>query len=115
MMIIKIPSSCCSSFDVVISPFSKLESVVLFSTYLFIILSEKIFNLWGLNTGDYNKSCLVMDHRVFQFATRGQCIKGKKLDCFEHNHVFWFKLQCASIVVLLGTAIWWKLKDAVVH
>ena len=55
-----------------------------------------------------------MDHRVFQFATRGQCIKGKKLDCFEHNHVFCFKLQCASIVVLLCTAIWWKSKDAVV-
>ena len=29
------------------------------------------------------------------------CIKGKKLDCFEHKHVFCFKLQCASIVVLL--------------
>ena len=56
-----------------------------------------------------------MDHRIFQFATRGQCIKGKKLDCFEHNHIFCFKLQCASIVVLLCTAIWWKLKDAVVH
>ena len=41
--------------------------------------------------------------------------KGKKLDCIEHNHVFCFKLQCASIVVLLCTAIWWKLKDAVVH
>ena len=54
-----------------------------------------------------------MDHRVFWFATRGQCIKGKKLDCFEHK--FCFKLQCASIVVLLCTAIWWKLKDAVVH
>ena len=54
-----------------------------------------------------------MDHRVFQFATRGQCIKGKKLDCFEHK--FCFKLQCASIVVLLCTAIWWKSKDMVVH
>ena len=58
---------------------------------------------------------VTMDHRVFQFATRGQCIKGKKLDCFEHNYVFCFKLQCASIVVLLSTAIWWKSKDAVVH
>ena len=56
-----------------------------------------------------------MDHRIFRFATIGQCIKGKKLDCFEHNHVFCFKLQCASIVVLLCTAILWKLKDAVVH
>ena len=56
-----------------------------------------------------------MDHRVFRFATRGQCIKGKKLDCFEKNHVFCFKLQCASIVVLLCTAIWWKSKDMVVH
>ena len=56
-----------------------------------------------------------MDHRVFQFATRGQCIKGKKARLFEHNHVFCFKLQCASIVVLLCTAIWWKSKDAVVH
>ena len=56
-----------------------------------------------------------MDHRVFQFATRGQYIKGKKLDCFEQNHVFCFKLQCASIVVLLFTAIWWKSKDVVVH
>ena len=54
-----------------------------------------------------------MDHRVFRFATRGQCIKGKKLDCFEHK--FCFKLQCASIVVLLCTAIWWKSNDAVVH
>ena len=57
----------------------------------------------------------VMDYRVFQFATRGQCIKGKKLDCFEHNHIFCFKFQCASIVVLLCTAIWWKSKNAVVH
>ena len=56
-----------------------------------------------------------MEHRVFQFATRGQCIKEKKLDCFEHNHIFCFKLQCASIVVLLCSAIWWKSKDAVVH
>ena len=56
-----------------------------------------------------------MDHRVFRFATRGQCIKGKKLDCFEKNHVFCFKLQCASIVVLLCTAIWWKSKDMVVN
>ena len=56
-----------------------------------------------------------MDHRVFRFATRGQCIKGKKLDCFEHNHIFCFKLQCAGIVVLLYTAIWWKSKDVVVH
>ena len=56
-----------------------------------------------------------MDHCVFRFATGGQCIKGKKLDCFEHNHVFCFKLQCASIVVLLCTAIWWKSKDVVVH
>ena len=56
-----------------------------------------------------------MDHRIFRFATRGQCIKGKKLDYVEHNHVFCFKLQCASIVVLLCTAIWWKSKDAVVH
>ena len=58
---------------------------------------------------------LPMDHCVFRFATRGQCIKEKKLDGFEHNHVFCFKLQCASIVVLLCTAIWWKLKDTVVH
>ena len=56
-----------------------------------------------------------MDHRIFQFATRGQSIKGKKLDCFHHNQVFCFKLQYASIVVLLCTAIWWKLKNAVVH
>ena len=51
-----------------------------------------------------------MDHHVFRFATRGQCIKRKKLDCFEHNHVFYFKLQCASIVVLLWTAIWWQIE-----
>ena len=54
-----------------------------------------------------------MHHCIFRFATRGQCIKGKKLDCFEHK--FCFKLQCASIVVLLCTAIWWKSKHAVVH
>ena len=51
----------------------------------------------------------LMDHCVFRFATRGQCTKGKKLDCFECNHVFCFKLQCASIVVLLCTAIWWSI------
>ena len=54
-----------------------------------------------------------MDHRVFRLATRGQCIKEKKPDCFEH--IFCFELQCASIVVLLCTAICWKSKDAVVH
>ena len=43
-----------------------------------------------------------MDHCIFQFATRGQCIKGKKLDCFEQKHIFCFKLQCASIVVLFN-------------
>ena len=32
----------------------------------------------------------------------------KKLDCFEHNHIFCFK--CASIVVLLCTAIWWQIE-----
>ena len=56
-----------------------------------------------------------MEHHVFQFATRGQCIKGKKLDCFEHKHIFCFKLQCANIAVLLCTAIWWKSNYAVVH
>ena len=56
------------------------------------------------------KRCLLMDHRIFQFATRGQCIKGKKLDCFEHKHIFCFKLQCASIVYLLCTAIWWQIE-----
>ena len=45
---------------------------------------------------------MTMDHCVFRFATRGQCLKGKKLDCFEHNHVFRFKLQCASIVILFA-------------
>ena len=40
----------------------------------------------------------IMDHRVFRFATRGQCIKGKKLDCFEHNHVFCFKLHCCPLM-----------------
>ena len=56
-----------------------------------------------------------MDHRVFQFPPDGSAYKEKKLDCFEQNHAFCFKLQCASIVVLLCTAIWWKSKDAVVH
>ena len=69
----------------------------------------------------FEESCLLCPKLTtillifFQLTTRGQCIKGKKLDCFEHNSIFCFKLQCASIVVLLGTAIWWKLKDAVVH
>ena len=60
--------------------------------------------------------------RVYQWTTasfdlppEGSAKKEKKLDSFEHNHIFWFKLQCASIVVLLCTAIWWKSKDAVVH
>ena len=57
----------------------------------------------------------IMDHCDFWFATRGQYIKGKKQDCFVHNHIFCFKLRCASIVVLLCTATWWKSKDAVVH
>ena len=52
-----------------------------------------------------------MDHHDFRFAIRGQCIKGKNLDCFEHNHVFCFKLHCASIVVLLCTAIWWQIES----
>ena len=50
-----------------------------------------------------------MDHRVFRFATRGQCIKGKKARLFwTHTHIF--KLQCASIVYLLCTAIWWQIE-----
>ena len=69
------------------------------------------FSIWSLWSMVHHP----LTHRIFWFATRGQCIKGKKLDCFEHNHIFCFKLQCASIVVLLCTAIWWKLKDAVVH
>ena len=39
-----------------------------------------------------------MDHCVFRFATRGQCIKGKKLDRFEHNHIFCFKFQCCTFM-----------------
>ena len=39
-----------------------------------------------------------MDHRVFQFATRGQCIKGKKLDCFEHNHIFCFNCNVLALL-----------------
>ena len=62
-----------------------------------------------------NLKAIKMDHRVFRFATRGQCTKWKKLNCFEDNHRFCFKLQYARIVVLLCTAIWLKLKDVVVH
>ena len=68
-----------------------------------------------MGIGSMVDATYTMDHRVSRFATRGQCIKGKKLDCFQNNHVFCFKLECASIVVLLCTAIWWKSKDAVVH
>ena len=42
-----------------------------------------------------------MDHRVFRFATRGQCIKGKKLDSCEHNHVFC--LNCNVLALLSFT------------
>ena len=43
-------------------------------------------------------SDIPMDHRVFQFATRGQCIKGKKLDCFEHNHIFCFNCNVLALL-----------------
>ena len=78
-----------------------------------IVQIEKGCKFLATNRPQIMHQSLAMDHRVFRFATRGQCIKGKKLDCFEHK--FCFKLQCASIVVLLCTAIWWKSKDAVVH
>ena len=40
----------------------------------------------------------LMDHHVFRFATRGQCIKGKKLDCFEHNHIFCFNCNVLALL-----------------
>ena len=51
----------------------------------------------------------------FNLPPEGSALKENKLDCFEHKHIFCFKLQCASIVYLLCTALWWKSKDAVVH
>ena len=71
---------------------------------------KKFLSLLSLMFGTLVEIENLMDHCVFRFATRWQCIKGKKLDCFEHNHIFCFNLECASIVVLLCTAIWWKIK-----
>ena len=33
-----------------------------------------------------------------------------KLDCFEHKHIYCFKLLCASIVYHLCTALWWQIE-----
>ena len=51
-------------------------------------ISSKSWFLTTNDGADESWPFSTMDHRVFRFATRGQCIKGKKLDCFEHNHVF---------------------------
>ena len=70
-------------------------------------------NFWGIlfTLSKINNNTV----NLFSIDHQRAVHKRKKLDCFEHNSIFCFKLQCASIVVLLGTAIWWKLKDAVVH
>ena len=46
----------------------------------------------------------------FDLPPEGSTKKENKLDCFEHEHIFCFKLQCASIVYLLCTALWWQIK-----
>ena len=51
-----------------------------------------------------------MDHCTFDLPPEGSAKKENKLDCFEHKHIFCFKLQCAGIVYLLCTAIWWQIK-----
>ena len=40
---------------------------------------------------------------------QGSALKENKLDCFEHKHTFCSKLQCAIIVYLLCTALWWQI------
>ena len=46
----------------------------------------------------------------FDLPPEGSAQKENKLDCLEHMHIFCFKLQCASIVYLLRTALWWQIK-----
>ena len=55
-----------------------------------------------------------MDHRIFWFATRGQCIKGKKARLFWTQPRILFQIA-RCIVVLLCTISGGKSKDAVVH
>ena len=51
-----------------------------------------------------------MDHRVFNLPPEGSALKENKLDCFEHQHIFCFKLQFTFYALPTGG----KSKDAVI-
>ena len=84
------------------------------SHVIFLIISYRSLPMNCFNVVSITV-CPAMDHRVFQFATRGQCIKGKKLDCFEHNHIFCF--NCNVLALLSFYALpsggnrktWWSI------
>ena len=43
-------------------------------------------------------------------SPEGNAWKENKLEYFENKNIFCFKLQCASIVYLLCTALWWQIE-----
>ena len=53
-----------------------------------------------------------MDHRVFQFATRGQCIKAKQ--CYLNQNMC-LHLKQSSLFSFYALPSGGKSKDAVVH
>ena len=80
--------------------------------------NELTFSIWEHNIFQCDEMCgygtvvnfLQWTTESFNLSPEGSAWKENKLDCFEHKHIFCFKLQCASIVYLLCTALWWQIE-----
>ena len=53
-----------------------------------------------------------MDHRAFQFATGGQCIKENKLDCFEQKQILYLICNVLALFTFYAPPSGGKWKGA---
>ena len=51
-----------------------------------------------------------MDHHVFRFATRGQCIKGKQCYPLQFKTKYVLVFKTIQLIFLLCTALWWQIE-----
>ena len=56
-----------------------------------------------------------MDHCTFNLPPEGSAKKENKLDCFEHNHIFFLNCIVLALFTFYALPSGGKSKDAVVH
>ena len=77
-------------------------------------MTLEIYRRTQIGYSHYEPRGMSYDHKwttaSFNLPPEGIAQKENKLDCFEHKHICCFKLQCAIIVYLLCTALWWQIE-----